>query len=564
MNSKTEQAGTRRLVIADPLFAEGLDLLAAAPDLVIDDRSAGPRDAVREALPGAVALIVRSRTKVDADLLAAADHLEVIGRAGVGVDNIDVEEATRRGIAVLNAPGGNTCSTAELTFALIMSAARRIPEADASVRGGRWDRKVLRGRQLLGQTLGVVGAGRIGSEVIRRARGFGMHVVAFDPYLTAERANDLGLEQLELEELLGRADIVTIHVPLTETTRSIIGEAEIEAMKDGAMLVNAARGGLVDEKALAEALSSGKLAAAALDTFETEPLPEDSPLRSAPNLVFTPHIGAATDQAQREVSREIAVAVLDALLSGDLGAALNAPYVSPSELGLATPVLDLARRLGVVLAELTQGRCERLDVRYAGPVEGVLRPLAAAALEGYLRSSVGRRVNLVSAMTLAAERGIEVGRVRIGEVADYANYVELHSVSDGETTAVGGALLGEAHHPRIVRIEEFHVDVVPAAVLLVIRNRDVPGVIGDVGMILGKAGVNIAEYHLSRQAAGGEALGIIRIDGELSEDTLDALRSLEAVDEIRQVVFPLSDAPRRECRRAGSPRWQTPVRAGRP
>lgn len=541
---------TKRLVLADPLSAEGMEVLENAPGLELDDRSGAGPDALKEALPGAAALIVRSRTTVDAELLDAADALEVIGRAGVGVDNIDVDAATRRGIAVVNAPGGNTLSTAELTWGLILAAARRIPEADASVRAGRWDRKRLRGAQLHGRTLGVVGAGRIGSAVIRRARAFGLRVLVHDPYLTDERAADLGLDRVSLDRLLERADVVTLHVPLTRSTRGMIGREAIGRMKEGAILVNAARGGLVDEAALAEALEAGTLAGAALDVFQEEPLPADSPLRSAPGLVLTPHVGAATWEARKEVAREIAVAVRDALLTGDYGAALNAPYVEPADREHAGPIMELGRRLGALLAELTAGRSRRVEVRYAGSVRNVLRPLAAAAMEGYLRSTVDRPLNVVNALAVAAERGIEVGRVRAGEVADYSNYVELVGL-DGEWSkagadagadhgpeiVVGGALLSEGQHARIVRIGDFHVDTVPRGVLLLVRNRDVPGVIGQVGTKLGDAGINIAEYHQARREAGGDALGVITVDDPVPPGVVEGLRELPAVEEVRQVSF---------------------------
>lgn len=540
---------TKRLVLADPLTPEGLQVLREAEGLSVEDLTAADRSGLKRALQGAHGLIVRSRTQVDAELLETADALEVIGRAGVGVDNIDLAVATRRGIAVLNAPGGNTFSTAELALGLLVAVARRLPEADRSVREGRWERKGLRGTQLHGKTLGVVGAGRIGSEVARRARAFGMEVLVCDPYLTAERAADLGLDRVELSDLLGASDAVTLHVPLTPATRGMIGAPELARMKKGAILVNAARGGLVDEAALAEALHAGRLAGAALDVYEREPLPADSPLRAAPNVVFTPHIGAATWEAQREVSREIAGAVRDALLLGDYGAAVNAPYVAAGDRRRLDPIMDLGRRLGVLLSELTGGRCDRIDVRYEGPETSVLRPLAAAAVEGYLRSTVDRPLNVVNALSVASERGIEVGRVRSGDAADYANLVELHARgvegSGGERAygsaagelVIGGALLGEGLHPRVVRIGDFRVDAVPEAVLLVVRNKDVPGVIGEVGTRLGAAGINIAEYHQSRRAAGGEALGLITVDGAVPEDVLEALRTLPQIEEVRQVPF---------------------------
>ncbi|MFQ5889135.1 MAG: phosphoglycerate dehydrogenase [Gemmatimonadota bacterium] len=530
------RAGERkRLVIADALSPEGVQILAGADGLEVDDRSGRSREEVRDALAGAAALIVRSATQVDEDLLARADTLEVIGRAGVGVDNIDVEAATRRGIAVLNAPGGNTVSTAELTFGLMLAVARRIVEADRAVRAGSWPRTELHGSQLRGKVLGVIGAGRIGSEVVRRGRAFGMHVLVTDPYLTTERARDLSAESVELEELLARADFVSIHAPLTESSRGMVGEAEFRLMKPEAVLVNAARGGIVDEDALAAALREGQLGGAALDVFEVEPLPADHPLRSAPRLVITPHLGAATAEAQREVAMEIAAAVRDALLAGDLRAAVNAPRVDPDLRAEFEPLLELARRLGVLAYELTGGRCERVDLRYAGPFEDVLRALAAGAMEGYLRRTVDRPLNLVNSLVLAAERGIRVGRVRTGDSAAYLHYVEL-SVRDGNDLVAGGAFLGEGH-ARLVRIGRYRISTVPSGTLVILRNRDVPGVIGEVGTRLGAAGINIAEYHQSRQEVGGEALAMITVDDPLGPGLLAELRSLPSVSEVRQVSF---------------------------
>jgi D-3-phosphoglycerate dehydrogenase len=531
-----EDRRVKKVVIADPLSNEGLDLLAAADGLEVMDVSSEGREALEEALRDAEGLIVRSGTRVDGPLLDVATRLEVIGRAGVGVDNIDMRAATRRGVAVINAPGGNTSSTAELAFALLLAAARRVAEADRSVREGRWDRKALRGRQLQGNTLGVIGAGRIGTEVARRAHAFGMRILAYDPYLSAERAADERLERVELDELLERADFVTVHVPLTEQTRGMIGVAEIGRMKPAAILINAARGGIVDERALAVALEQRKLGGAAVDVYETEPLPGEHPLRGAPNLVMTPHLGAATMEAQREVALEIAKRVRDALVAADLTAALNVPQIDPEERARLEPLLELGRRLGVVLSALTDGRCQRLEVRYAGSMRRVLRPLAAASLEGYLRSTVASPLNLVNALAVADERSIDVARVRRRRIADYANYVELTATGGPREQVVGGALLEEGHR-RLTRVGSFHVDATPRGNLVLVKNRDRPGVIGEVGSCLGEAEVNIAEYHLARSEAGGEALGVIRTDAPLSKELLEKLSGLPSVISIRQVAL---------------------------
>ena len=533
----------KKVVIADPLSAEGTERLQSEGMIEVDDCSSLSREQLEQALTEAAGLVVRSGTTVDGELLDHAPHLEVIGRAGVGLDNIDLDEATRRGIAVVNAPGGNIRSTTELTFGLMLAAARRIAEADRSLREGNWDRKGLRGTQLHGKTLGVIGAGRIGSEVVRRARVFGMNVLISDPYITTQRARDQGAEAVELEDLLRQSDFVSLHVPLNESTRDLIGAAEMEHMKPGAFLINASRGGVVVESALADALGDGKLAGAALDVYADEPLPADSPLRSAPGLVMTPHLGASTNEAQREVALEIADAVRNALVHGDLRAAVNAPHVAPADRPRLTPVLGLAESLGRLLAEITGSRCDRLEVRYAGPLGDVLRPLAASAVEGYLTSTVGLSINLVNALVLATSRGIQVARVRLGKLPPYSNHVELAAMTDDKEVVVAGALLGDGR-PRIVRIGKFHVDTIPSGTLLLIRNQDVPGVIGEVGTILGDAGVNIAGYHQSRLEAGGEALAVLSLDDALDREALEELGRLPGVHEVRQIHFEPQPRPR--------------------
>ncbi|WP_423927470.1 phosphoglycerate dehydrogenase [Candidatus Palauibacter sp.] len=534
----SETAGViQRLIVADPLLPEGLETLRATPGIVVEDLSEGDREGLLRALPGASALIVRSRTKVDADLIRAGDALRVVGRAGVGVDNIDIPEATRRGIAVLNAPAANTQSTAELAFALLLAAARRLPEADASIRDGEWRRKELRGIQLSGKTLGVIGLGRIGAEVAWRARAFGMRVIAHDPFVIAERASDLGVELADLGTLLPACHALTLHVPLSAENRGFIGRKEIAAMRRGAILINAARGGLVDEAALAEALVSGHLGAAGLDVFETEPLPADSPLRQAPQLVFSPHLGASTFEAQRQVSRQIAVSVRDALLKGDFSAALNAPFEAEDRDG-AGPIMYLGRCLGRLLAGLDDAPPRRIEVRYGGPRDGVLGPLAASVAVGFLERRVDPPLNVVNALSIASERGLEITRLRTQAEGDYTNYVELSAAfGRNKREVVGGALMGTAMDPRIVRVGTFRVDTVPVGICLFIRNRDQPGVIGAVGTLLGEANANIAEYHLARRRGGRRSFGVVRIDGELPPEVLRALNDLDGVDEVQQIQF---------------------------
>lgn len=524
----------KRVVLADPLTSEGKSILEQAEGLAVDDRTGAPREALPSALRGAAGLIVRSATRVDAELLAAADALEVIGRAGVGLDNIDLQAATRRGVVVLNAPAGNTISTTELAFGLLLAAARKILTADRSIRGGDWDRRGLSGSQLCGHTLGVVGLGRIGTEMARRARAFGLTVLASDPHVDPERAEELGVRLVDLDELLSRADFVSLHLPLTDDTTGLLDAERIARMRPGAILVNAARGGLVDEAALAEALRSGRLAAAALDVFETEPLPAGHPLRDVPNLILTPHIGASTPEAQAKVATEIALAVRDALLEGDLRAAVNVTPIGVAERHRLEPVLELARRLGRVAAGLSDGSATRLEVRLATPAGRGLRLVASAVAAGYLRDRATGPLNLVNALVVAAESGLAVERSRLRPQAGNAAWMEVVATGGTRPAAIAGALRPD-HSGGIVRVDGYPVNVAPRGTLLFVRNRDVPGVIGQVGTRLGEVGINIGEFHQARDAKGGNALAVIGLDGELPPEALRALCALPDVLDAAQV-----------------------------
>jgi D-3-phosphoglycerate dehydrogenase len=530
-----ETAGRFRVVIVDPISASGLAPLVEDARIEVVERLGQKGDDLARALADADAVIVRSATRITRESLKHASHLRVIGRAGVGVDNIDVEAATERGIAVLNAPSGNTISAAELAFALLLALVRRVPAADRSMKQGEWDRKSFGGIELYGKTLGLVGAGRIGTAVAQRARAFGMRVIAFDPYLTAERAEALEIELAPFDEVLARADVISLHVPLTDATRNLIGEAQLRRMRPGTFLVNAARGGVVNEAALHHALTEGWIAGAALDVFEQEPPPGDHPLRSLPNVVLTPHLGASTLEAQENVAIEIADAVRAALLEGDMARAVNAPAIAGEAMQRLRPLLDLAERLGRLICVLADGPIRRLEVRYTGSYEQALRPVTAATLVGVLEAAVGRGgVNFVNALHLAQSRGITVVSTQLPHSPDHAEYIEVEAGTTAGYALTAGALL-DASHPRIVRIGQYRVDVRPRGALLVLRNRDVPGVIGKVGTVLGEAPANIAEYHQARLVQGGEALAAISIDGWLREDTLARLRAVPEILDVRQV-----------------------------
>jgi D-3-phosphoglycerate dehydrogenase len=517
------------VLVTDGVSEAGLASLRADERfevLKIDD-SGDP--SFRTALPRAHGLIVRSATKVRRALLDEGAELRVVGRAGVGVDNIDLGACTERGVAVCNAPAGNTVAAAELTLALMLAMVRRIPAAEASVRAGEWARSRFRGAELRGRTLGLIGAGRIGGAVAHRCRSFGMRVLAYDPYLTDGRAEELHAERATLDAVIEGADVLSLHVPLTDDTRGLIDADALGRMKTGAYLVNVARGGVVDEESLAGALASGQLAGAAVDVFETEPLDADSALRGAPNLVLTPHLGASTAEAQELVAGEIAEAVRVALAEGDLSRALNAPAITGEALRSLRPLFELGRRLGRLACALAIGGVRSIDIRYAGSSEDALRPLSAFVKIGLLENVLGRdRVNFVNAAYLAQQRGIAVARTQLAREAAYTEFVEVVVEAEGGALRLAGAVLGD-RHPRIVRIGEYHVDVLPAGTLIVLTNLDVPGVIGRVGTLLGDHGINIAGYHQARRAKGGDALAAVAVDGEVGPEIRDALLGLDEV-----------------------------------
>ena len=524
-----------RVLVADQIALDGLAPLRDDPRFELIVRPGLKGAELADAIASADAVLVRSATQITRDSLARANGLKVIGRAGVGVDTIDVDAATERGIAVLTAPAGNTISAAELTFALTLALARRVAAADRSMKAGQWDRKSFSGSELYGKTLGLLGAGRIGGEVAKRARAFGMQVVAYDPFLTAERAMTLGIERAELDDVLRRADVLSLHVPLTDATAGLLGDRELGLMKPTAVIVNAARGGVVREDSLLRALTEKRLGGAALDVFEQEPLPADHPLRALDNVVLTPHLGASTAEAQQNVAVEIAEAVRAALIDGDLSRAVNAPGLGGEEMRRLRPLLDLAQRLGVLVAALAPGGLTKVEIRYAGSASTGLRLITATVLAGALARVVGAgAVNTVNALHVAAAHHVRVDQIQLDARDAFAEQIEVRATTDAGETRVAGALLGDSH-ARIVRIDDFRVDVAPRGTLLVMRNHDVPGVIGRVGTLLGNAGINIAGYHQSRLDAGGDALAVVNLDERVDPAVLDALGSLPEVKSVRQV-----------------------------
>jgi D-3-phosphoglycerate dehydrogenase len=518
-----------RVLVREPIAEAGVALLQERFDVDVDPDS--PLEDVIDRYDG---IVIRSATKLTRELIDRATRLKVIGRAGVGVDNVDVDAATRRGIVVANAPESTVVSAAEQTIGLIVALARNIPQAHAALKGGRWERSRWNGVELAGKTLGVVGFGRIGQQVARRAVGLGMTVVAYDPFVGSERFRELGVERAEtLDELLGTAEIVTLHSPLTDETRSLIDRDTIARMRDGARLVNAARGALVDEEALVEALESGKLAGAALDVFSAEPY--EGPLLGLDQVVVTPHLAASTDEAQDRAGVIVAEQVVAALDGGIVSNAVNIPVVDQADLEVLGPFIPLASLLGRVAVALAAGPPQRIVVAAHGPLsEYDTRLLTAAALNGAFQDRVDQIVNVVNAPFIAAERGIEVVEEQIRASRDYTNTVEVTIVSDEEEATVSGTTIGPEPRLFLGGALGFGIDLEIGPHMVFIRYEDQPGVIGRVGSMFGEAGVNIANMAVSRTKEGGEALMVFSIDSPATAELVDALHDV-GFDDVRFV-----------------------------
>ena len=480
-------------------------------------------------------LAIRSATKVTAKILEWAKDLKVIGRAGIGVDNVDIPAATARGIIVMNTPFGNSITTAEHAISLMLALARQIPEADASTRAGKWEKNKFMGVEIFGKTLGVIGCGNIGSIVADRAIGLRMKVIAFDPFLSQERAADLGVEKVEIDDLFRRADFITLHAPLTDKTRNIVNAGAIKNMKKGVRIINCARGGLVDEGALYEALKNGQVAGAAFDVFVTEPATEN-PLFHLPNVVCTPHLGAATSEAQENVALQIAEQMSDYLLRGAITNAINFPSISAEEAPKLKPFIALAEKLGSFAGQLTETGISKVQLAYEGAVAQMnTKALTSAALAGLLRPMLGD-VNVVSAPVVAKERGIVVEEVTREMPEDYESLITVTVTTERQTRHVSGTVFADGR-PRIVNIKGIRMDAEFGPSMIYITNLDKPGFIGKFSSTLGEAGINIATFHVGRDAPGGNAVALIEIDGDLSEAVLAKVRALPQVQQAKSLHF---------------------------
>ncbi|MGI8830699.1 MAG: phosphoglycerate dehydrogenase [Candidatus Limnocylindria bacterium] len=528
-----------RILVVEPVAAPAIDLLSGAHET--DVRLGMARDEVLTVLSaGWDALVVRSQTRVDAELLeAAAPRLSVVGVASVGIDRIDVEAATRAGVMVVNAPTGNTIAAAEHTIALMLALLRQVPAADASVRGGEWERGRYTGRELRGKTLGVIGLGKIGKAVARRAVAFEMRVLASDPYLTEEQASEFGAKLVGMAELLHRSDVITVHTPLTSQTRGLLGRAQLEATKPGAFVLNVARGGIVDESALADALRSGHLAGAAVDVFSVEPMAPDNPLRGAPNLVLTPHLGASTAEAQDRVGIEMAEQVLMALDGVTPPYAINAPSMAPDVAPRLRPYVELGRRLALLARQLAPGAFDALSLTYAGEIaEAECAPIRTAALAGLLEAVTDQRVNAVNADLVARERGLTVSETRTAASEPWASLVSLGvGPVDGTPLLV---LAGSTAHgrPHLAGLDGFAIDAELAGLMLVTRHHDRPGIVGAVGTTLAEAGINISSLELSRLSERGEAMMFVSVDDPLDASVLERIRAVDGIVDARLVELP--------------------------
>ncbi len=517
-----------KILVVEPLAAEGLTLLRQHHD--VDEKLGLPRDEIIAIVGGYDALVVRSQVKVDAEMIAAGTRLVVVGRAGVGVDNVDLEAATRAGITVVNAPTGNTIAAAELTIALLFGLARKIAAADASMRRGEWKRSQFTGHELRGKTLGIVGLGKIGQAIAMRARAMQMTVIGSDPFVTPEQAAKMGVELVSFEEVVTRADAITVHVPKTKATTGLINKAVMERMKPGVLLLNVARGGVIDEADLADALRAGHVGGAGIDVYTAEP-PTGNPLLEAPNTLLTPHLGASTEEAQVAVSEEVAEQIVDILDGRPALYAVNAPLLTPETAKAIAPFLPLAETLGRFVAQMARVAPRQLTLEVAGePAAFDSQPLVAALLRGLLESATTDRVNLVNAATIAKSRGITVVERKTPDAGAFSSLLTVTAEAEGRTITIAGTVRGG--QPRLVRLDEHSMDLAPADAMLITHHRDRPGTVGRIGVMLGQADVNISSMTLARSAPRADAFMVLALDDAPPDAVVDAIRADDAVVDV--------------------------------
>lgn len=524
-----------RILISDKLDKQGLEILSATPGVEVDNNPGLSPDELKKIIGNYEGLVIRSGTKVTADLLEAAHALRIIGRAGIGVDNVDVEAASKRGVIVSNTPGGNNVTTGEHAISMMLACARDIPQANATLRAGDWKRSSFVGVEVTGKTIGVIGLGNIGAIVADRAKGLRMNVIGFDPFVTAEAAARLGIDLVTLDEMYARADFISIHTPLTKDTRGLIGAESIAKMKKGIRIVNCARGGIIDEAALLAALDSGQVGGAALDVFENEPPAKDDPLVMHPKVVATPHLGASTGEAQLNVAIAVAEQVRDFFIDGTIRNAINVPSLSAEAAGAIAPFVALGEKIGSLHAQLSGCAPSEITIAYNGEIADLdVRPVNAAVLKGLLSSVLDVPLNAVNAPFLAKDRGVKIVEVKNRDTKTFTSSIAVTFSRDNQTRLVEGAVFG-SKIMRLVRFDNFFLEAVPQGNILILHNRDVPGVVGRLGNFLAEHGINIAGLTLGRTEAGGEAISFFHVDSPLNTDQLKALRGLQDVTSAQMV-----------------------------
>ncbi len=524
-----------KILISDKLAREGVAILEAVDGFQVDCKFGISPEELKQVIKDYDGLIIRSGTTVTAEVLDNAANLKVIGRAGVGLDNVDLETATKKGVVAMNTPAGNTTSTAEQTFSLILSLSRNTPQACASLKSGKWERSKFGGVELRGKTLGVIGFGRIGSTVAKFAKAFGMEICVFDPFLTDERAAKFAVEKVELEDLLKKADYITLHIPKTKETANLISDKEFDLMKPTARLINCARGGIIDEEALVRALEENKIAGCALDVYATEPPDFDHPLFKLDNCITTPHLGASTSEAQINVAIEIAECVRDALLGRGIANAANFPSMDAETHKVLQPYCDLAFKMGKFAGQLIQSGIKDVKLTYTGVVtQYKSASVSLSAINGLLTPILGKDINSINAISVAKERGINVEEINSNKESAYVNSIEMDILTDKEPFCILGTLSAN-QEPRIVRVKNVNVECTPEGDMLFINNTDKPGLVGAIGTALAEANVNIAAISLGREAQDGIASSVVNTDGEVPQEVVEKLRNIEGVTYIKEL-----------------------------
>lgn len=522
-----------KVLVSDKLAQEGIDILRGVAE--VDVNTGLSEDELCGIIGGYDALVIRSGTQVTARVLEAAANLKIIGRAGVGVDNVDVPVATERGVIVVNSPGGNTIAAAELTVAMLLALARNIPQAFCSMMAGEWNRSKFVGHEVYNKTLGVLGLGKIGQEVARRLQSFGMKVLAYDPFIVADTAEAMGVQLVDLDECLARSDYITLHLPKNKETAGMLGAEQFDSMKDGVRIVNVARGGIIDDDALIAALKSGKCAGAAIDVYPAEPPDFSNELFKLPNVVFTPHLGASTEEAQTNVAVDVAEQIVDVFEGRSARSAVNMPALAPEVLAAVQPFLPLAERVASLAMQTLEGRPSKIEVRYCGELASAeTGPVTRAVLVGLLKPVVGETVNPVNAPVIAKSRGLEVVESKSPDGGDYSSLLVVSLSTDKGVTEISGTLFG-TRDLRVVRMNDFPMDLTPEGVVLVAPHQDKPGIIGQVGTLLGNEGINIASMYVGRKTRGENAIMVLNVDAEIPTGVLEKISKVGGIESAKQV-----------------------------